>query len=457
MTRRLTLFLAFLLLAGLLAPAHFAKAGTVNYYGLSFDGSTSYVTALKALNITNAVTVVWIGKLQSYGSSSTSSWQNLVGQYSYYAGGFMLFWQRISSANGNIVALVKDSNGSYAQSVFYYNIPLNKVHMFAFSFNTTSGVLKTYADGGEGTTAQGNLKDLGNLSQLTFGIQNTWGRWKGEVYEILVYNRTLSDQEVQAIYQDPLNPPTDGLVLWYAPDSVDPSANVWHDKSGNGNDGTIYGATPERVSIPSASYYDIENNSEIPVENVSVSMLANNTTISLIPSFLTLPWNQTVTLNVSAVGYESRTLSILTTINSLAVYLQPLQSNTTTNPIQPPTETISPLFKISDNYNDQGLWGGRLGIYFLTGNWSEGFRRFWTLNPMFELVLPVIFAFGIILSSYLVTRKPLIPVGTTAVMATFFGMLGIPLQLSIATPLAALFIFWIVYILWGFYKRFERS
>ena len=281
----------------------------------------------------------------------------------------------------------------------------------------------------------------------------------------MLYSRPLSDSEIRQIYENPNDPPLDGLVLWFDPYSYDPASGRWLNRAPifptiplcEELDGVNYGATPERVSIPSASYYDASNSSPISPLNVSVALLANNTSTSLLPSFLVLPYNATVTLNVSAVGYESRTLSILTTINSLAVYLQPLQSNTTTNPIQPPTETISSLFKISDNYNDQGLWGGRLGIYFLTGNWSEGFRRFWTLNPMFELVLPVIFAFGIILSSYLVTRKPLVPVGTTAVMATFFGMLGIPLQLSIATPLAALFIFWIVYILWGFYKRFERS
>ena len=36
---------------------------------------------------------------------------------------------------------------------------------------------------------------------------------------------------------------TDGLVLWYDGDSIDIENGIWHDKSGNGNDGTIYGAT----------------------------------------------------------------------------------------------------------------------------------------------------------------------------------------------------------------------
>ena len=313
--------------------------------------------------------------------------------------------------------------------------------------------------------------DTNGITSITFSnpLWVGWRHWapgaNQTIYALLVYTRALNSSEIREIYENPENPPLDGLVLWYGPYSYDPSTGKWLNRAPifptvplvEELDGTNYGATAERVSIPSASYYNAENSSPISPLNVSVEMLYNNTTISLIPSFLTLPYNTTLTLNVSATGYESRLLTIPSVINNLAVYLEPTQSNTTTNSLQPPTETISPAFKISDNYNDQGLWGGRLGIYFLTGNWSEGFRRFWTLNPMFELVLPVIFAFGIILSSYLVTRKPLVPVGTTAVMATFFGMLGIPLQLSIATPLAALFIFWIIYTLWEFYKRFERS
>jgi len=63
-------------------------------------------------------------------------------------------------------------------------------------------------------------------------------------YMILAYNRVLSEDEIQQIYNDPDHPPTDGLVLWLAPDSIDYANGVWRDKSGNGNDAVIYGAVP---------------------------------------------------------------------------------------------------------------------------------------------------------------------------------------------------------------------
>ncbi|MCD6131814.1 MAG: LamG domain-containing protein [Candidatus Hydrothermae bacterium] len=60
---------------------------------------------------------------------------------------------------------------------------------------------------------------------------------------ILVYSRALSDSEIKHIYQNPYNPPLDGLVLWLSPASIDSVAGKWWDLSGNGNHGTIYGAT----------------------------------------------------------------------------------------------------------------------------------------------------------------------------------------------------------------------
>ena len=75
----------------------------------------------------------------------------------------------------------------------------------------------------------------------------------GKEYLFLLYDRQISDDEVSAIYQNPLNPPTDGLILWLAPDSLDTENMVWTDKSGNGNDGTVYGATPVELRTISES------------------------------------------------------------------------------------------------------------------------------------------------------------------------------------------------------------
>lgn len=92
--------------------------------------------------------------------------------------------------------------------------------------------------------------------------------FSGGIALVQLYTRMLSAEEVQQLYQDPMNPPT-GLVLWYAPDSVDVANGLWRDKSGNGNDGTIFGAMPIQLrplseSTPTAGkpyayYFDGED------------------------------------------------------------------------------------------------------------------------------------------------------------------------------------------------------
>jgi hypothetical protein len=54
------------------------------------------------------------------------------------------------------------------------------------------------------------------------------------------YNRLLSDSEVYQIYDDPLNPPRDGLMLWYPLNECE--GDTVHDWSGYGNHGVRYGA-----------------------------------------------------------------------------------------------------------------------------------------------------------------------------------------------------------------------
>ena len=57
--------------------------------------------------------------------------------------------------------------------------------------------------------------------------------------EIRLYNRALSSDEISALYEleKPTIDLTSGLVAWYP---FDGNAS---DMSGNGNDGTVYGAT----------------------------------------------------------------------------------------------------------------------------------------------------------------------------------------------------------------------
>jgi hypothetical protein len=85
--------------------------------------------------------------------------------------------------------------------------------------------------------------------------------WNGKVDDIAVYNRALSQEEITALYTgEPVNPPTacnplpsnlqNGLVGYW------PFCGDANDESGNGNDGTVNGATltEDRFGLANAAY-----------------------------------------------------------------------------------------------------------------------------------------------------------------------------------------------------------
>jgi len=65
----------------------------------------------------------------------------------------------------------------------------------------------------------------------------------GYIYNVLIYNFALSQSQIQYNMMVPDNPIREGLLLWLKADPAYISGNTWYDLSGNGNSGTIYGAT----------------------------------------------------------------------------------------------------------------------------------------------------------------------------------------------------------------------
>jgi len=215
------------------------------FRGLRFDGVDDEVSLGKALQIMDAVTLVWIGKVRGVAEGdATSFWKNLVGQYNYASGGFMLFWQKTKNDNGKIVVYVVDSQGNDLTPAIDSSPPIGSLTIYAFSFDRSSGVLSAYKNNEKlGTWVRTGLIDLGDLSAISFGIQHSWGKADIDVYAVIVYSRALSDSEIKYIYNNPHNPPQDDLVLWLSPGSIDPINGKWWDLSPYGNHGTIYGAT----------------------------------------------------------------------------------------------------------------------------------------------------------------------------------------------------------------------
>ena len=128
---------------------------------------------------------------------------------------------------------------------------------YGVAFTWTLGTIKLYLDGSLHKTGTGPT-DLYSTT-YTINVGRSWMAARyllGEIAYVLIYNRALSDDEIQQIYNDPDHPPKSGLVLWLHDTSIDVENNVWRDLSGKGNNATIYGATAVDVVRPATRVLD---------------------------------------------------------------------------------------------------------------------------------------------------------------------------------------------------------
>jgi len=83
---------------------------------------------------------------------------------------------------------------------------------------------------------------------LRIGSQNgsvNW--WKGIIDEVLIYSRALPPAERRYSMLNYHNPIREGLILWLP--FEEGTGAIAYDKSGYGNNGTIYGATWKKVKM----------------------------------------------------------------------------------------------------------------------------------------------------------------------------------------------------------------
>ncbi len=114
---------------------------------------------------------------------------------------------------------------------------INRAGKFSISINGSKKSVN-YSTWGDSIN---HLNNTLNTSDLYFGRRGGTSdfNFKGSIDDVRIYNRALSEAEVQALYEleKPKIDLTSGLVAWY---TFDGNAS---DMSGNGNDGTVYGAT----------------------------------------------------------------------------------------------------------------------------------------------------------------------------------------------------------------------
>jgi len=206
-------------------------------YGLYFDGEDDYVSTTTTEAFSSGLTIVAILKYEGIPRDDTNyDWMAIATKKKFNDDWGLL--QEVKSNIRRFTLFINDTKVvEYPFSLS--EIQNNRVYFVAATYDGSTA--KLYKDGTLLTSASSSVSIPDNYDEIYIGKSVTNYPLDGKIYLVLIYNRALSDTEIQAIYENPTNPPTDGLVLWLAPDSVDTANDVWTDKSGNSNDGTIYG------------------------------------------------------------------------------------------------------------------------------------------------------------------------------------------------------------------------
>jgi len=161
------------------------------------------------------------------------------------------------SPSCSVVAGARYSNGGGI--IYYPSVNCGEVHQYVLRINGNE--VSAFLDGKLYQTQPGSGSYVTDTSlPLVIG-----GRPHGPlptppyyfsnvaVWQVLVYNRALSDAEIAQLYSNPTSPITSGLVLWLQADPAYIQGNTWVDLSGNNNNATLYNAQLVQLVTPSPS------------------------------------------------------------------------------------------------------------------------------------------------------------------------------------------------------------
>ena len=203
-------------------------------YCLYYDGENDYVEVAhsSSLNITDAITIEALVRVNRF----VNDYPVIVGKHNAYVSRF----QALDIATGKMMASFY-IGGDWVHIYGNTEIDAGKWIHHVVTFKSDVGT-KLYLNatldkehsttGTIGTTTNPVL--IGNYEGLVRYLD-------ADIALVRIYNRALSASEIQHNYLNPMSPVLDGLVLWLSLEEG--SGTTAHDESGNGNDGTIYGAS----------------------------------------------------------------------------------------------------------------------------------------------------------------------------------------------------------------------
>ena len=237
--KSLIYFLSILLILG------FSSAIAQSNYSLSFDGVDDYISVPRdaIVGIQKGTIEVWIFPYEL----DSDNW------FFSYAMDTYLGIAMCVDINGSLCSQLNQGSGSAMRGTSDFVAPLEWTHV-AMSWDGTQVML--YVNGLLDATFENSGYAQDYDSELLIGCDSfhrDYYSFNGIVDEVCIWNRALTQQEIQEKMYQSLNPVSEtGLVgYWQFNEGI---GDIAHDSSLYSNDGTIYGATWD-MDVPFLSGY----------------------------------------------------------------------------------------------------------------------------------------------------------------------------------------------------------
>jgi len=204
-------------------------------YALYFNGTNAYaVVPLSSSLEVQSVTL----EVMLYRLGTPNNYRTVFGMGAYASSGLPSGAYALFNGANTTGVLFQIRNTSNQYKSIGFNAPLNTWTHGACTYDSSTGNAYCYQNGVLSQSATGwappessSYTNIYISYNLPFMI--AYAR---------VYNRALSQSEIQWNYNNPDSPVKDGLVLWLKADPSTVKGNTWIDLSGHGNNATLYNA-----------------------------------------------------------------------------------------------------------------------------------------------------------------------------------------------------------------------
>ena len=269
---------------------YFSNIGSINNFSMNFDGSNDYIDCGQATsnNIlsNNATWMAWV-KCDNLNTPQviTSKWVS--GSNTQWA--FGRFHQ--NNQSGEFYLTLRGSNGSY-NSHFSSGFNLQPNEWSHISIVWDQDSLYFYKNGvflNAEYTGQYNLNQTSG--NLLIGAQNNSPQeyfWDGKLDDIQIWNKALTQQEIQNYINCPPHNNEIGLVrYWNFEEGV---GNQIIDQSSSGINGVLYGSSwSSDIPFASCGLININGCDSVAVLNLTIN--SSDTSVTSITACDSLEWN----------------------------------------------------------------------------------------------------------------------------------------------------------------------